>query len=124
MKNVALLMVLILALSSCSLLNNDKKEVSETPIIEKEVSTEVSELITEEGQADEDDMNDSIEDGNIIPQDIITEELIDNDEKESMSIETEVSVELDNDVESEEALNEVFNEIEELFELAEQNGGQ
>ena len=129
MKNIALLMVLVLALSSCSLFNDDKKDITQTPVIEAEVGIN-EELETEVTNMDEIQEN---EETQWEYQNIQT--ITDSQqgwyshasgsmEKENISVENEVSVDLDSDIESEEALNEVFNEIEELFELAEQNGGQ
>jgi len=135
MKNITLLLLLSLILSSCSLLDDDKNTAPETPIITEETSIE-TEIIADDSISNDSENTDSFsweimnEDSQPEYQNIITltgateNTLWEEEENISNEIEAEVSVKLDDDTESEEALNDVFNQIEELFELAEQNGGQ
>lgn len=127
MKNFALLLVITLLLSSCSLLNDEKSEDTPTPAITDEMPTENTDKVEDDSTEDMDgDSQESDNEESEVKVDTSTESgySFSNNTSNSGTTGTNVSGELENDTESEEALNEVFNEIEELFELAEQNGGQ
>jgi hypothetical protein len=126
MKKVVLLIAMTLVFTSCSWLNDEPVETTETQIIN--VETEIKNTIIDETNTDEEyTENETItgstsEDTTV--DDIIVDETIVDD-----ILETEITVEstnneLENVTEDEQLLNEVFNEINEVFELVEQNGGQ
>lgn len=137
MKNFALLLIITLFISSCSLLNDDKSEDTPTPTVKEEIPTENTNEVEDDSTEDMDENSeeneklDSQESDN--EESEISQANVDNSTEWDYSfsntnidweVKSDVSWKLEDDTESEEALNEVFNEIEELFELAEQNGGQ
>jgi hypothetical protein len=125
MKNLALLLAISLLLSSCSLMNKDEVETIETPINWEELYIETDQNqnnIEEDDDKNNLEKNDTKEDSLWDDSNTETVNVREVEKEVSNQIETEVTSELINDLESEEALSEVFNEIEELFELAEQNG--
>ena len=118
MKKVALLIAMTLVFTSCSLFDDAPVEEIETPNME--VTTEVEIPSTDE------ETNETLEEEITTDTPAIEE----NTEVPVLEVETEtpseISIieELASGTEDEQLLNEVVNEITEIFELVEQNGGQ
>jgi hypothetical protein len=103
MKKVALMIVMTLIFTSCTWSNSTPAEETVIPVVE--VNTEVQIMNTH---------GDETETTNTWAEKTMEEK----------STETSITEELSNGTEDEQLLNEVFNEINEVFELVEQNGGQ
>lgn len=133
MKKVAFFIAMTLVFTSCSWLNDDTVEETQTNIVEVENEVESSDSNTDTKQEDtstEETVTEPISEENTSEEPTIVETTLDEAvfvkdiPETNTSNETSITEELANGTEDEQLLNEVFNEINEVFELVEQNGGQ
>jgi hypothetical protein len=130
MKKVALLIAMTFVLTSCSWLNDTPTEETKIPEVKVENKVETpdtneEETKNEEGNTEEEGSSDESENENDTEEVNEAEETVNTEvTPEEVTPEESITEELANGTEDEQLLNEVFNEINEVFELVEQNGGQ
>lgn len=134
MKKVALLIAMTLVFTSCSWLNDTPAEETKTPEVKVENEVKTPDTDEKDNETPDEETENQVENTpeEEMPTEIptvneITEPetpVIEVENEEETSSDESITDELANGTEDEQLLNEVFNEINEVFELVEQNGGQ
>ena len=138
MKNFAVILIICLTFSSCSMINKAEIKPDETTdtqtgiVVESDITLEIietiEESIIEEVNIDEIKEDISKNELNIIDtvEDLIDEVQLEEINETTEEISSQISSELkyENEQESEETFNELFQDIEELFHEIDIQGGE